>query len=211
MTDAGQPIVIDNGTGVLKAGFAGGERPSCVFPSCVGRTKHPRTMISSNSKLSAAGVSSVSGKGKSAKGKAGGAFVGAAAMEHRGVMRLRYPMGHGSESDDFLEDESSSTVQRNSRRGRLHPAVVEDWDDMERIWAHVYSRDCLNSSSSEHPVLLTEAPLNPTANRERMARCFFESFNSPSLFVSRQATLSLCGSIWPLPLFSCSFTAPSPP
>ena len=41
---------------------------------------------------------------------------------------------------------------------------------MEQIWSHVYSRGCLNSSSSEHPVLLTEAPLNPTANRERMAR-----------------------------------------
>jgi centractin len=28
-----QPVVIDNGSGIIKAGFAGAEEPSCVFPS----------------------------------------------------------------------------------------------------------------------------------------------------------------------------------
>lgn len=34
---ANQPVVIDNGSGVIKAGFAGGDRPRVVFPSAVGR------------------------------------------------------------------------------------------------------------------------------------------------------------------------------
>jgi centractin len=42
---ANQPVVIDNGSGVLKAGFAGGEKPKIVFGSTVGRPKHERTMI----------------------------------------------------------------------------------------------------------------------------------------------------------------------
>jgi centractin len=32
-------IVLDNGSGFIKAGFADEENPSCVFPSVVGRPK----------------------------------------------------------------------------------------------------------------------------------------------------------------------------
>lgn len=44
---------------------------------------------------------------------------------------------------------------------------------------------------SQHPVLLTEAPLNPSKNREKAAEVFFETFNVPALFISMQAVLSL--------------------
>ena len=46
----------------------------------------------------------------------------------------------------------------------------------------------------QHPVLLTEAPLNPTKNREKAAELFFENFNVPALFISIQAVLSLYAS-----------------
>lgn len=34
------PVIIDNGTGLVKAGLAGDDAPSCCFPSCVGRPKY---------------------------------------------------------------------------------------------------------------------------------------------------------------------------
>jgi len=140
-----QPVVIDNGSGVIKAGFAGDDQPKCFFPSYVGRPKHVRIM---------------------AGAVEGDLFIGRKAQELRGLLKIRYPIEHG---------------------------IVSDWDDMERIWKYIYEEE-LKTASEEHPVLLTEAPLNPRTNREQAAQMFFETFNVPALFASIQAVLSLYSS-----------------
>jgi len=94
----------------------------------------------------------------------GDLFIGPKAEEYRGLLKIKYPMEHG---------------------------IVTDWNDMERVWQYIYSKDQLSTFSEEHPVLLTEAPLNPRRNREKAAEVFFETFNVPALFVSMQAVLSL--------------------
>lgn len=68
---------------------------------------------------------------------------------------------------------------------------MTDWNEMERIWQYIYSKEQLHSVPDEHPVLLTEAPLNPRSNREKAAEIFFETFNVPALYISIQAVLSL--------------------
>ncbi|CAG2190000.1 ACTR1 [Mytilus edulis] len=140
---ANQPVVIDNGSGLIKAGFAGDQIPKHHFPNFIGRPKHVRVM---------------------AGALEGDVFLGPDAEEHRGLLTIKYPMEHG---------------------------IVQDWNDMERIWQYIYSKDQLQTFSEEHPVLLTEAPLNPRRNREKAAEIFFETFNVPALFISMQAVLSL--------------------
>ncbi|KAI5308474.1 Actin-like protein [Ascosphaera atra] len=139
------PIVLDNGSGTIRAGFAGEDLPKCYFPSFVGRPKHKRVL---------------------AGALEGDVFIGQRAQEVRGLLKIRYPLEHG---------------------------IVTDWDDMEKIWQWVYEVE-LKTLSEEHPVLLTEPPLNPRTNRETAAQILFEQFNIPALYTSIQAVLSLYAS-----------------
>eukprot|EP00382_Lankesteria_abbotti_P000100 CAMPEP_0113844822 /NCGR_PEP_ID=MMETSP0372-20130328/434_1 /TAXON_ID=340204 /ORGANISM="Lankesteria abbotti" /LENGTH=376 /DNA_ID=CAMNT_0000813835 /DNA_START=139 /DNA_END=1269 /DNA_ORIENTATION=+ /assembly_acc=CAM_ASM_000359 len=139
------PLVIDNGSGMVKAGSAGEDAPRCVFPSIVGRAKHAGIMIGTDQKE---------------------CYVGDEAQAKRGVLMLRYPIESG---------------------------IVTNWEDMERIWHHTFFNE-LRVSPESQQVLLTEAPLNPKVNREKMAQMMFENFNVPGTYIQIQAVLSLYSS-----------------
>lgn len=110
-------IVIDNGSGSIKAGFAGDDVPRSVFPTTVGRLRTPSIMHDQKE-----------------------VYVGEEAMQKKHLLKLESPIENG---------------------------IIKNWDDMEKIWQHAISNE-LKVSAEEHPVLMTEAPLNPKQNRERL-------------------------------------------
>ncbi|CAJ1358222.1 unnamed protein product [Effrenium voratum] len=68
--------------------------------------------------------------------------------------------------------------------------LVADWQAVERVWHHIYFNE-LRVVPEEHPVLLTEAPLTPKADREKVTQIMFETFGVQALYVAVQAVLTL--------------------
>uniref|UniRef100_A0A8D0BQU7 Actin n=1 Tax=Salvator merianae TaxID=96440 RepID=A0A8D0BQU7_SALMN len=75
----------------------------------------------------------------------------------------------------------------------IERGVITSWDDMEKLWRHIYKYE-LGVKASEWPVLLSESPLNPFSNREKTTELMFERFKVPALYLSVQATLALYAS-----------------
>ncbi|MCK4973291.1 MAG: actin family protein, partial [Candidatus Heimdallarchaeota archaeon] len=142
-----KPLVIDNGTGFTKNGFAGEDQPRSVFPTIIGYPKYQIIMTDVEHYVREY-------------------YIGEEAINLRGVLKLVYPVEHGQ---------------------------VQDWDAMERIWHYTFYND-LRVNPNEHPILLTEPPLNKNQNKEKMAELMFDTFNVPAMYISMQAILSLYAS-----------------
>lgn len=144
MADNNPAVVIDNGSGMIKAGIAGDDAPRVYFPSVVGVPKYDKIVGADDKSF----------------------YIGQDAVNKKGVLTLEYPLENG---------------------------IVKNWDYMEKIWHYTYYNE-LKTDPADQPVLLTEAPLNPKLNREKMIEIFFEKFKVPAFYVFTQAVLALYAS-----------------
>merc|ERR1712225_169582 len=145
-------VVVDNGSGMMKAGCSGEDAPKVTFSSVVGYPKQKTALVGTDKDY----------------------YIGEEAQQKRGILLLKYPLEHG---------------------------IVQNWEDMEKVWRHTFDNELRMVVGDESEadedcagVLLTEAPMNPKDNRERMTQIMFETFNVRRFYVAIQAVLSLYAS-----------------
>ncbi|KAJ5068632.1 actin-10-related [Anaeramoeba ignava] len=138
-------IVIDNGSGMIKAGFAGKDKPKTFFSSIIGRPRNSGDKIEKEEKEY---------------------YIGEEAQSKRDILSLNYPIERG---------------------------IIKDWNDMEKIWNYTFENE-LEVKPEECPIFISEAPLNPKSNKEKMAQIMFETFNVPAFYVENSAVLSIYAS-----------------
>lgn len=138
-------IVVDNGTGFVKCGYAGSNFPSHIFPSVVGRP-----IVRSSQRVGNIEIKDL--------------MVGEECTELRQMLDCSYPMENG---------------------------IVRNWDDMGHVWDHTFGPTKLDIDPQECKLLLTEPPLNPNSNREKLFQVMFEQYGFSSLYIAVQAVLTL--------------------
>ncbi|XP_076178573.1 actin-related protein 2 isoform X1 [Ptiloglossa arizonensis] len=91
-------------------------------------------------------------------------MVGDEASKLRSMLEISYPMQNG---------------------------IVRNWEDMCHIWDYTFGKEKMNINPRECKILLTEPPMNPITNREKMIEVMFEKYGFAGTYIAIQAVLTL--------------------
>ncbi|EEB06901.1 ARP2/3 actin-organizing complex subunit Arp2 [Schizosaccharomyces japonicus yFS275] len=138
------PIVLDNGTGFVKVGYAKDNAPRYQFPSIVGRP-----ILRAEERTNNVEIKDI--------------MVGDEAEAVRSLLQIKYPMENG---------------------------IIRDFEEMTHLWDYTFQNK-LQVDTRGRKILLTEPPMNPSSNRERMCETMFERYGFDGVYVAIQAVLSL--------------------
>lgn len=109
-----EAIVLDNGSGVIKAGFSGEDAPRATFSACVGKVKNPEWFAAQVPSWKAGTPAAAGPTATSELLHERDTFVGTACQQYRDFLDVTHPIDRG---------------------------VVEDWDALERIWEYVFAHE----------------------------------------------------------------------
>ncbi|KAF3933145.1 Actin-1 [Dactylella cylindrospora] len=72
----------------------------------------------------------------------------------------------------------------------MENGIVKHWDEMLHLWDYTFNEK-LQVDTTGRKILLTEPPLNPLSNREKMCEVMFENYGFGGVYVAIQAVLAL--------------------
>ncbi|KAF7992161.1 hypothetical protein HCN44_001486 [Aphidius gifuensis] len=93
--------------------------------------------------------------------------------------------------DLMIGDEASKLRSLLEINYPMQNGIVRNWEDMCHVWDYTFGKEKLDINPKECKILLTEPPMNPTTNREKMIEVMFEKYQFAGVYIAVQAVLTL--------------------
>ncbi|UYV70684.1 ACTR2 [Cordylochernes scorpioides] len=163
----------------VKCGYAGSNFPAFTFPSMVGRPiiraahkigdievkiQHVLSSMHSHFDKVSPELRFCRTNIRSVRSWLQDLMVGDEASKLRSMLEVSYPMENG---------------------------IVRNWDDMCHVWDYTFGPAKMDLDPTQCKILLTEPPMNPLKNREKMIEVMFESYQFAGTYIAIQAVLTL--------------------
>ncbi|CAG0921018.1 unnamed protein product [Notodromas monacha] len=112
-------------------------------------------------------------------------------MVGRPILRASEKIGDIEVKDLMVGEEASHLRSMLEISYPMENGIVRDWDDMLVLWDYTFGPDKMNIDPRGCKIMLTEPPMNPMRNRERMIETMFEKYEFEGVYIAIQAVLTL--------------------
>ncbi|GLD69173.1 actin-related protein 2-A-like protein, partial [Lates japonicus] len=113
------------------------------------------------------------------------------ALVGRPIIRSTAKVGNIEIKDLMVGDEASELRSMLEVNYPMENGIVRNWDDMKHLWDYTFGPEKLDIDSRSCKILLTEPPMNPTKNREKIIEVMFETYQFTGVYIAIQAVLTL--------------------
>lgn len=108
----------------------------------------------------------------------------------RPILRAEERQGDAVIKDIMIGDEAEQYRNYLQITQPLEHGIIKNWEDMRHIWNFTFDEK-LKVNPNGRKILLTEPPMNPKVNRQRLAQVMFEEYGFGGIYVAIQAVLTL--------------------
>ncbi|KAK9375834.1 actin family [Lipomyces chichibuensis] len=108
----------------------------------------------------------------------------------RPILRAEERTGNVEIKDIMAGDEASAVRTMLQISYPMENGIIKNWEDMGHLWDYAFY-ERMNIDPTGKKILLTEPPMNPLSNREKMVETMFEKYNFGGVYVAIQAVLAL--------------------
>ncbi|KAL4237463.1 Actin-related protein 2 [Mactra antiquata] len=109
----------------------------------------------------------------------------------RPIIRSAVKVNNVEIKDIMIGDEASQLRSMLEVNYPMENGIVRNWDDMQLLYDYTFGPEKLNIDTRNTKVLLTEPPMNPMKNREKMVEVMFEKYQFQGVYIAIQAVLTL--------------------
>ncbi|OQR74983.1 actin-related protein 2 isoform 1, partial [Tropilaelaps mercedesae] len=109
----------------------------------------------------------------------------------RPILRASTKVGEMEVKDLMIGDEASKLRSMLEVNYPMENGMVRNWDDMLHVWDYTFGPQKMNIDPKDCKILLTEPPMNPLKNRQKMMEVMFEYYGFDAAYISIQAVLTL--------------------